>query len=833
MYQTIKNHLKICIGMKRNCMDWKLLELYQEQELLEFLNEVSGINMGEQVQKLQSETVGKLIRDVGFCQILQWLTQEGIELKRIQCFLKKFPGDNPSFCEYATLKKVLEDQEVPDEYVYEYWAHFMQYHLEPEQKESLWHGLRVFTNIHQEGLLCDLREEERKILWEPGFCERIFWYASDIGMILKYLQDRELMELINQLAVWMPQNNTMKEKQFRQLADSARELGGMLEDIMQQIPSESQEAFLNQWMTNENLLYDLRKLSGAIPGMKEEQIQEISRSRVAYVNQVYGKRLAGMDLDGLGIQKENLLIYAITHKKRHFLSLVEGNQELFQALPQRSILLDERFYHSYVNLNTLKQKNLSDCMTLEAFTKWKSAFMEKEDYTFEEIRQLCGQKDRYIQLYHLLEYERVDDRLRVFREITKKQCIPGDISKEELQTLGKYLSKKTLSSWMQNEFCRIKNLNAETCIRILAHKEELERFLPDIDSQHQISCILRNRDHLGEFQHMDGFKRNILEKDSAWLEIRKLFALENGFVEEHKERILKFLYQDGAGILSAFCHNNENCKESARRLFIAEAMGQFQRVKYDKDDLAKEIDYPVTDIQKTLWIENETLTAGDGFTAWEEDRLLPVMQIGEIPTTTCLSYDSGAQKECLLSCFDANKKVLFISKHGKITFRAILRLTKGKCGNLDDGDGQQEGTIEFVDLLKEQAKEKQAKSGEGQKEKLILFLERPYECGMSPKELETAIHTAIELAERKAEKLGAELVMSHVYGKYLLAGKNEKGYVWSNYYVYISKSKNGRQYLDSLGGKAKVTDSGSFRKSSFVVREKLGCSINVIKVLSS
>ena len=49
MYQTIKNHLKICIGMKRNCMDWKLLELYQEQELLEFLNEVSGIRVKNKV----------------------------------------------------------------------------------------------------------------------------------------------------------------------------------------------------------------------------------------------------------------------------------------------------------------------------------------------------------------------------------------------------------------------------------------------------------------------------------------------------------------------------------------------------------------------------------------------------------------------------------------------------------------------------------------------------------------------------------------------------------------------------------------------------------------
>lgn len=67
-------------------MDWKYLGIYQEKEMLEFLNEVGSINMEEQVQKLQPETVGKLIRDVGFCQILQWLTEEGIELKRIQYF---------------------------------------------------------------------------------------------------------------------------------------------------------------------------------------------------------------------------------------------------------------------------------------------------------------------------------------------------------------------------------------------------------------------------------------------------------------------------------------------------------------------------------------------------------------------------------------------------------------------------------------------------------------------------------------------------------------------------------------------------------------------------
>ena len=48
---------------------------------------------------------------------------------------------------------------------------------------------------------------------------------------------------------------------------------------------------------------------------------------------------------------------------------------------------------------------------------------------------------------------------------------------------------------------------------------------------------------------------------------------------------------------------------------------------------------------------------------------------------------------CLLSCFDANKKIIFIKHNGKIVFRAILRLTKGSFVAADERK-----TIEFVDV---------------------------------------------------------------------------------------------------------------------------------------
>lgn len=60
-------------------------------------------------------------------------------------------------------------------------------------------------------------------------------------------------------------------------------------------------------------------------------------------------------------------------------------------------------------------------------------------------------------------------------------------------------------------------------------------------------------------------------------------------------------------------------------------------------------------------MEENLVTKNGNVKLWEEDRLLPVMQIGELVGHTCLSYRDGGYKECLLSAFDANKKVLYLS----------------------------------------------------------------------------------------------------------------------------------------------------------------------------
>lgn len=132
-------------------------------------------------------------------------------------------------------------------------------------------------------------------------------------------------------------------------------------------------------------------------------------------------------------------------------------------------------------------------------------------------------------------------------------------------------------------------------------------------------------------------------------------------------------------------------------------------------------------------------------------------------------------------------------------------MTKGKLtGNNASPD------FTFVDL-----ENVPATRPEREREGLTLFLERPYIAGAHPLVAANIMRMFIELAERKADELGTMLVLSGDYRK-----KDMPGFTWTQYAIYISKSKAGEQYLDSLGGQATVSKEGSYNPGSFLVRNR-------------
>ncbi len=195
---------------------------------------------------------------------------------------------------------------------------------------------------------------------------------------------------------------------------------------------------------------------------------------------------------------------------------------------------------------------------------------------------------------------------------------------------------------------------------------------------------------------------------------------------------------------------------------------------------------------------------------WEEDRLLPVMKMGEVPSRTCLSYVDGVYNRCLLASHDSNKKVLYVSWNGNIVMRAAIRLTKGMYGDANRKSSHMQPQLEFVDLTQKETTDNAPEINS--KELLVLFLERHYESGLPQSMVGETMDMIFRLMKRKAAQLGAYLVMSMGYKTW-----QPKEMACSDFSMYISKSKAGEQYLDSLNGSNTVEKEGSYKKNKFLV----------------
>lgn len=464
--------------------------------------------------------------------------------------------------------------------------------------------------------------------------------------------------------------------------------------------------------------------------------------------------------------------------KKHFLKLVDAQHEVFEHLPYHSMLLDKDVYTHYLNINAMNEKNLCNCRFLLEFTKKQKEYLNRPSYTFEELEFLLPLDPAYLYFYDLLELKRSDDRLRATRELTSQDYKFSLLHEEKIQKLAKRISQKPVSLWQQQEMGHIRELNFVCVLELLADWELYERFIPEIGNESQAKYLIRNQKIIQKYETL---------------------------IQANEDRIRSFVSSGNAEIVYQFCQGAGNKWESVRRLLSAELMGEFHKLKYYASDLEQEIAYPLTKETEEIWQENLIRTSRAG-KIWEEDRFIPVLQIGEIPIHTCLSYHDGAYKECLLSCFDSNKKVLYLEWGGKVVFRALLRLTKGS----QKAHPMPSSHVEFADLTKEKP------NPENIPEELILFLERPYFKGLNKKIEETTMHLVEKLVREKAKKLRARLVISMSYHGY----QAFEDYKNREYYVYISASKNGSQYLDSLGGEAKIRAEGTYGKNEFLMMEE-------------
>lgn len=78
-----------------------------------------------------------------------------------------------------------------------------------------------------------------------------------------------------------------------------------------------------------------------------------------------------------------------------------------------------------------------------------------------------------------------------------------------------------------------------------------------------------------------------------------------------------------------------------------------------------------------------------------------------------------------------------------------------------------------------------------------------------------AIELLLRLIKKKARLMGVRFVTSLFYKKW-----RPKDMVCMGISMYISRSKAGEQYLDSLGGDNRIEQEGSYRKYTFLVENR-------------
>lgn len=382
-----------------------------------------------------------------------------------------------------------------------------------------------------------------------------------------------------------------------------------------------------------------------------------------------------------------------------------------------------------------------------------------------------------------------------------------DLEEESLPVLAAMLDKKPLYNWRESDFGHITGLRADDVVQLLLHLDKLQRLVPAMRSQEDVSIALRSLDVADQFDSIGTLKESLLQTDEKWLMLAQKLELTPEFLTQYKESILSFLCRNGAAIAAAYMTNlGSTQREGFLRVVKAELMGKFHELKYHADDLQKELAAPLPNQVLDGWKQN--LFMVKNHIAVEEcDDFFSTMLAGVQPQRTCLSFKNGAYKECLLAGFDSNKKLLYAKSGDRVAGRAFLRLTKASLTR----SGEASSSLTFIDVEHPDTVETQPS------ENIVLFLERPYVSGVDMETRKAMESMLVKAAIKKAEELGVMLVLSRDYWHVAA-----DGFTQTRLYLYISRSKAGKQYLDSLNGEAGVSSEGSYRDNSFLVRQTAG-----------
>jgi hypothetical protein len=796
---------RCCELINRHQLRWGLTGLLDEETLINGCQRIAEEDIFSKMVTASAQTQKAILSNPSLSDYACNLLTQGISMSLLERLIEQIPAEELVTYSVSQVAKTAEAL-IPNKLNGIFLRYYADAALDEKQCRNLVSAMEIYMKkletvdekllASHKMLFCSnaLAGYLLRNLAEYGRCVNLMAENDEIFCVLEYISHVS--------GIW----TELDDENFRQIEKDPKRIMELLKWVVGFYQNENEmQLFCTLWLENHALLYDLERMKkkAAERGMEKEAHQMLA-GRMSYIAFFYNAQFT----EKLPGKKEELMIYAITHRKKAFMDLVNNNMDDFKSIPESSFLFDRTFYTKVVNLNAMNLKNLKSCQEGKYSAEILGILSDK-GCTFEEAAVLIDLPKEYAMLYMALKIPQVDQRLRVIRQVVKKRCLSPAM---DVNRIADKLSIKPLCQWIEEDFSHIRDLDMNVCMMLLQEYDRISHLAGDITSISEARYVTSYAELLQNKKSMEEVREEALSSNPEWLSLRQTFHFTSDFVKQNKERIKQFIYDDGAYIMWNYRKEMTDRDEDLRRLISAELMGRFRELKYHRGDLNKEIDYEIPDNAKHFWTENLHMEEGR-LQVWEEDGLIPIMKMGEVPEHTCLSYLNGRYKGCLLACHDSNKKALLLSYDGKVVLRAAIRLTKSCFAKIHTNGKSDARKLRFVDL---EHPEENAAHNNNHMEHLTLFLEKAYMSNLPQNMQAHAVKMLFRLLRKKADQMNALFMASVGYQIY-----HPEDMVCVDCAVYISKSKAGEQYLDSLGGENCVDKEGSYRENIFLIEKDL------------
>lgn len=498
-------------------------------------------------------------------------------------------------------------------------------------------------------------------------------------------------------------------------------------------------------------------------------------------------------------------------KKKAFVKLLTENEDLYRQFNTNSILFNDKF-SKIVNLNTLNLQNLED---LDKMENMPSLIDENIPLTFNEFKLLSKSEDLPIKVFYSLMDISIDNRIRLVRELQnisiseimefyeEGAIIEGDI----IEKVTKILRKNSFKNTIKDLSITISRVVDAELLLLLMEKNKIKPYLKEIKFGSDIVFIIKNYSKINDFSSLLEAKEFLYATDKNYVSMITKLNLNSQFVNSNKRNIIDFCDKGLHKVFNAAManrHFDSNNRTNLGLLAKAELANKLKDIKFRDEDYFLEIGLEVNQIAKDHWKENISSKDSE-FTYSETYDFDRIIRLGEFPVYTCQNWEDGSYSECLLSNFDTNKKMLMATTNdGHNHARSLLRLTKGSDKLIKQ---TRTSSLRFKDIEESDANNVEIEKNE---EHLVLFLEKLY-TSLDYNQMLKVKKAFVKLAKRKAADLGAVLVISGDYSD-VLDHENPE-FEYTEHFLFISYSKNGSQYLDSLSGSAYKDNEGCYKST--------------------